>query len=66
MLRALATKREVPIARLVREGVDRLLDELPVEDDPLLDIIGLMDGGPPDMAKNHDAYLAEMIEQENR
>jgi hypothetical protein len=65
-LRALADRREVSIAELVRQGVDLLLEDLPVEDDPLLDIIGLVDEGPEDLSERHDAYLAETITQDNR
>lgn len=65
-LRAMAARRNVSIAELVRQGVDRLLEELPVEDDPLLDIIGLVDGGPEDLSERHDSYLAEVIVQDNR
>ncbi len=40
-------------------------DESSWEHDPLLDIIGLVDDGSPDMAERHDDYLAEMIAREN-
>jgi len=65
-LRAISERRKVSIAELVRQGVDRVLEDVPVEEDPLWDIIGIMDGGPNDLAENHDRYLAEMIVQENR
>jgi hypothetical protein len=64
-LRAIADRRNVSIAELVRQGVDRLLDDLPIEDDPLLDIIGLVDDGPKDLSERHDSYLAEMIVRDN-
>ena len=59
-LRQIAEKRGVSIAELVREGVDHLLVSLPVEDDPLLDIVGLGDSGLGDMAEKHDEYLADL------
>ena len=65
-LRAISERRKVSIAELVRQGVDRVLEDVPVEEDPLWNIIGIMDGGPNDLAENHDKYLAEMIIQENR
>jgi hypothetical protein len=65
-LRAISERRKVSIAELVRQGVDRVLEDVPVEEDPLWKIIGIMDGGPNDLAENHDRYLAEMIIQENR
>jgi hypothetical protein len=64
-LRAIADRRNVSIAELVRQGVDRLLDDLPIEDDPLLDIIGLVDDGPNDLSERHDTYLAETIVRDN-
>jgi hypothetical protein len=65
-LRAIAERRKVSMAELVRQGVDRLLEDVPVEEDPLWNIVGIMDGGPHDLAENHDKYLAEMVTQENR
>jgi hypothetical protein len=65
-LRAISERRKVSIAELVRQGVDRVLEDVPVEEDPLWNIIGIMDSGLNDLAENHDRYLAEMIIQENR
>ena len=58
-LRHLAARREVSIAHLVREGVDHVLASIPPEEDPLLDIIGMIEGGPSDLSERHDDYLAE-------
>lgn len=58
-LRRLAEKQGVSITELVRQGVDTLLINQPVEEDPLLGIIGLGDSGLGDLSVNHDAYLAE-------
>ena len=65
-LRALAKRKGESIAGLVREGVDKLLDEVPPEDDPLLEVVGLFDSGLGDLSEKHDEYLAQMIEEENR
>jgi hypothetical protein len=65
-LRSVADRRKVSIAELIRQGVDRILSDVPVEEDPLWNIIGIMDSGPSDLAENHDKYIAEMIAQENR
>lgn len=65
-LRALAERRGVSLAELVRQGVDRLLADLPVEEDPLWDIVGLFDSGVGDLAEKHDEYLAQLIDEENR
>lgn len=40
-LRILVERRGESMAALVREGVDKLLNELPPEEDPLLDLLGL-------------------------
>jgi hypothetical protein len=64
-LRAEATRRGVSLAELVRQGVDRLLEEAPIEEDPLWKIIGIMDSGVGDLADNHDRYLAEIYAQES-
>lgn len=65
-LRHLAARREVAIAHLVRESVDRFLEEIPVEEDPLWDIVGMIEGGPKDLSEQHDKYLSEWIAEENR
>ena len=65
-LRAIAERRKVSMAELIRQGVDRVLEDVPAEEDPLWNIIGIMDSGLNDLAENHDRYLAEMIIQENR
>jgi hypothetical protein len=65
-LRALAERRNVSIAELIRQGVDRLLANVPIEDDPLLTIIGLVEGGPVDLAEKHDEHIAEVIHWDNR
>ena len=53
-LKALAKRRGVSVSSLVRDGVDKM-----IEKDPLLDIIGLVDGCPSDASERHDDYLAE-------
>jgi len=64
-LRALAERSDKSIAALVREGVDRILAEIPPEEDPLQKIVGLFDG-EEDLSENHDEYLAKMSEQEHQ
>jgi hypothetical protein len=65
-LRCQARQRNVSVAELVRQGVDRILEEAPWDEDPLLEIIGLVKGGPGDVAEKHDDYLAQMVQDENR
>jgi intracellular sulfur oxidation DsrE/DsrF family protein len=65
-LRAEAKRRGVSLAELVRQGVDRLLEEAPVEEDPLWKIVGIMDSGVGDLAEKHDKYLTEIYAQEGK
>jgi len=57
-LRAEAKRRGVSLAELVRQGVDHVLQEAPIEEDLLWKIVGIMDSGVSDLAENHDKYLA--------
>ena len=64
-LRALAQKRGQSVAELIRQGIDLLLLNLPMEEDPLLDIIGMFDSGAGDLSTEHDHYLAEFEMADN-
>ena len=63
-LRVISKRRGESMAALIREGVDMLMDELPPEEDPLVDIIGLYDSGTDDLAEKHDEYLTRAIKEE--
>jgi hypothetical protein len=65
-LRNEAKRRGTSLAELIRQGVDRILEEVPVEEDPLWKIVGLFDSGLGDLAENHDKYLAEIYTQESK
>jgi len=65
-LRYLSQRRKVPVAELVRQGVDRLLAEVPPEEDPLLNIIGMFDSGLGDLAEKHDEYIVKWLREENK
>ena len=65
-LRALAQRNQVSMAELVRQAVDRLLEETPIEDDPLWSIVGIGDSGLGDLAAGHDRYLEEIELVDNR
>lgn len=65
-LRALAKRRGESMAGLIRVGVDNLLQEVPPEEDPLLEVVGLYDSGIGDLSEKHDEYIAQMIEEENQ
>jgi hypothetical protein len=61
-LRSLAERWGVSVASLVREAVDTILRE----NDPLLDIIGLVEGGPSDLSEDHDEYLVRWTYDDSR
>jgi hypothetical protein len=63
--RAVASRRGVSFAELVRQALDNFLAETPVEEDPLWNIIGSFDSGLGDLAEKHDEYLARTIAQES-
>ncbi len=58
-LRARAEREGVSLAELIRRSIDKYLAELPPEDDPAMDLIGLGRSGRGDLSSNHDRYLAE-------
>jgi hypothetical protein len=67
-LRALAKERGVPIAELVREGVDLLLrrsgNHVSYEERTrrMLEASGKFNSGVGDLSSRHDDYFAEAIE----
>ena len=60
-LRWLARKRNVSVAELVRQGVDRVLADIPPEEDPLWNLVGTFDSGLGDLAEKHDEYIEKWI-----
>ena len=64
-LRVLAERRGELMAELVRQGVDLLIEGLPVDEDPLLEIIGLDDSDQGDLAEKHDEYLVGFVKDES-
>jgi hypothetical protein len=64
-LRGLARRRKVQVAELVRQGVDKLLAEVPADEDPLWRIVALGDSGLGDLAERHDEYIARFVREEN-
>ena len=63
-LRGLARKEGISLAALIRRTIDHYLAELPVEEDPALQVIGLGRSGREDMASKHDDYLAALTREE--
>ena len=64
-VRALAERQEISIAELIRRSVDRYLTELPVEDDPAMGIVELVDAGPEDASERHDEYITRLLQEES-
>lgn len=64
-LRALAQRLQVSMTELIRRGVDRLLSELPLEDDPAMRIVALGHSSLGDLARNHDKYIVEFERKGN-
>ena len=58
-LKVLSKQKGVSKAHLIREGIVRLLRNLPVEEDPAMGLIGLGSSGKGDLSKRHDRYLAK-------
>jgi len=65
-LRRLAKKRGVSMAELVRQSVDRFLEETPLEEEPLWELVGIGASGQGDLAEHHDAYLAAEEAKDNQ
>jgi len=65
-LRQLAEKEKVSIAELVRRGVDRVLMDMPLKEDPAMRLIGLGESGKGDLARAHDRYLARAHRRKKR
>lgn len=54
----MARRRKLPMAELVRQGVDKVLRDIRPEEDPLWDLVGMAYGDFTDLAEKHDEYLA--------
>jgi hypothetical protein len=57
-LRALASRQETSLAELIRRSVDLFLSELPLDEDPVLKVIGLGHSGRSDLSTQHDRHVA--------
>jgi len=58
LLEVLAQKRGVSKAAILRAGIDKFLKELPIEEDPAMEIVGLGSSGKGDLSEKHDKYIA--------
>ncbi|MBI2957847.1 MAG: CopG family transcriptional regulator [Chloroflexi bacterium] len=57
-LRRLAARRGVSKAQLIRDCARILVEEDKATQDPLLNIVGMISGGPDNLSEEHDRYLA--------
>ncbi|MDO8692359.1 MAG: CopG family transcriptional regulator [Dehalococcoidia bacterium] len=66
-LRILAERRGTSIGALIRQGVQKYLDEeVPPDEDPALGIVALGGSGKGDLSLDHDLYLITSERQRNR
>ena len=56
-LRRIAEDKGISLSELIRRSIDLYLENLPVEDDPALKIVGLGRSRLGDLAAKHDEYL---------
>jgi hypothetical protein len=66
ILRRLAAKEKVSIGELIRCSLDRFLAEIPLEEDPAMQLIGLGHSGKGDLSTRHDYYLAQALRKKRR
>jgi len=61
LLKILSKKRGVSKAAIIRDGLDKFLKELPVNEDPAMGLVGLGSSGKGDLSRKHDGYLVKHI-----
>jgi hypothetical protein len=65
-LRRLAREKNTSVSELIRRGIDLLLRQVPAEQDPAYQLIGLGTSGVANIAEKHDEYLTQEIEREGK
>jgi len=65
-LRRIAESRNVSLSELIRRSIDLYLNNLPIEDDPAMKIVGLGRSGLGDLSEKHDKYLIEWEKESNQ
>jgi hypothetical protein len=65
-LRRIAESRDVSLSELIRRSIDLYLNNLPIEDDPAMKIVGLGRSGLGDLSEKHDEYLIEWEKEGNQ
>lgn len=59
LLEILSKKRGVSKAAIIRSGIEKILRELPIEEDPAMGIVGLGSSGKGDLSEKHDKYITK-------
>jgi len=59
ILEILSKKRGVSKAGIIRDSIGKFLEEIPVEEDPAMGLIGLGSSGKRDLSDQHDKYLTK-------
>jgi hypothetical protein len=66
MLEILAEQKGVSKAAIIREGIERLIAELPIEDDPAMGLIGIGKSSRRDLSEKHDKYLVAYMKSNKK
>ncbi len=61
LLEAMSKKKGISKAAIIREGIEKFLKELHVEDDPAMGLMGLGNSGKGDLSDKHDKYLVGYV-----
>ncbi|MDR4507423.1 MAG: ribbon-helix-helix domain-containing protein [Candidatus Brocadiaceae bacterium] len=57
LLDALSRRRGISKAAIIRESIEKMLREIPVEEDPAMELMGIGGSGEGDLSEQHDRYL---------
>jgi hypothetical protein len=66
VLAALARSKGASKAEIIRECLDKYLREIPLKDDPAIELIGLGNSGKKDLSERHDAYLVQYARRKKK
>lgn len=58
VLDVLSKKRGISKSELIRESLDKFLNSLPIDEDPIMGIVGLGSSDKSDLSTKHDKYIA--------
>jgi predicted DNA-binding protein len=66
VLQALSKEKGISKAELIRESIEKYLNELPVAEDPAMELVGLGSSGKGDLSNQHDRYLTRYHSSKNK